>query len=195
MPTLQTQTSLSLSYLLKGSLAGARDCDCPCNPCDCDPCECPRATRLPRWRLSLYQLAEGHINGVPLRLVRGLFVCLALPLHASDPGSWQELILIDCSTNTLEALLPVLEEIEEHLQALPAEVRGQVARPARRAVYALPLLYEQQGTTPLLRVQFVPSEATLLRAAAPAPATPPPAWSYSGPLALRGQFSWQSTPR
>ncbi|MBX5457436.1 MAG: hypothetical protein IRZ31_11090 [Thermogemmatispora sp.] len=188
------QTRLPASYLLKGNAAGARDCSCPCNPCDCNPCECPGASRWPGWRLSLYQLVEGHFERISLYGHEMLLLCLALPQREAEPTSWQEVILCEATANPA-TVLKLLEGIEEYLEALPAEVQGTVRRPTRRAVYAVPLVYQQEGTTPLLRVDFAPSTARLLRAAEPEPAWTPPAWSYNGPLASRGLFVWQSPLR
>lgn len=123
-----------------------------------------------------------------------LLLCLALPQREAEPTSWQEVILCEATANPA-TVLKLLEGIEEYLEALPAEVQGTVRRPTRRAVYAVPLVYQQEGTTPLLRVDFAPSTARLLRAAEPEPAWTPPAWSYNGPLASRGLFVWQSPLR
>nr|BBH93022.1 hypothetical protein KTA_12210 [Thermogemmatispora argillosa] len=190
------QTRLSVSYLLRGNQAGARDCSCPCNPCDCNPCECPGASRAPRWRLSLYRLAEGHFAKISLLGREMLLLCLALAPEgqATDPRAWQEVILTDVSANPA-TVLQLLEEIEEHIEALPAEVCEQAHRPGRRAVYAVPLAYQQHESSPQLRVDFVPAEARLLRAAEPRPMQPPASWSYNGPLAPRGSFVWQSPLR
>ncbi|WP_376793579.1 hypothetical protein [Thermogemmatispora sp.] len=184
----------SVSYLVKGSLAGARDCSCPCDPCDCNPCECPGASRWPGWRLSLYHLLEGHYERISLYGHELLLLCLALPQREADPTSWQEIILTAASANPT-TVLKLLEGIEEHLEALPAEVQGQAPRPGRRAVYAVPLAYEEQGSSPVLRVEFLPARARLLRTAEAGLAYPPPAWTYSGPLARRGSFLWQSPLR
>ncbi|WP_322480415.1 hypothetical protein [Thermogemmatispora sp.] len=194
MQTLQTRQSVP--YLLRGSLAGARDCSCPCNPCDCNPCECPGASRAPSWRLSLYRLAEGHFAKLSLLGHEMLLLCLALApeKEAADPKAWQEVILTEASVDP-ETVLKLLEAIEEHLEALPAEVREQAPRPIRRAVYALPLVYQQHASTPRLSVNFQPAEARLLRAAEPEPMQPPAPWSYNGPLAPRGSFVWQSPLR
>jgi hypothetical protein len=186
-------TDLHLRYLIQGTHAGARDCDCPCNPCDCDPCECNGATRLPRWRLSCCALTGGHLDTIPLTSQQVL-LSLALPLapdQTAAPAAWQELILADLSIPEA-LLLPLLTACEHQLESLPAEVRARVERPRQRAVYRIPLSYRQEGSAIELRAAFAPREAHCVRQARPARPGALPAWSYAGPLALRGTLLWRS---
>ncbi len=170
---------------LKGELFGARGCSsCSCDPCDCDPCTCGDSITpsYPHWRVSGYSISEGEIDG--LSVSNHVLLSLALPTDANDlSGEWHEVLLIDEQAMHAQ-IQALLNELEPSLHSIPAEIASFPRH--NRPVYALPIHYMHEAEMVYVQIAFDPQHARAIRTAMAGETMQ--AWSYSGPMALRGEF-------
>lgn len=171
---------------IHGELFGARGCSgCSCDPCDCNPCNCGDSATpsYPAWRVSGCMIITGAIHRVDVS--QHLVLSLAQPLREGATDEWQEVMLVDqwATPAQIDALLAVCEE---RLESIPAEVKTYTR--TRRAVYQAPMSYEHGAEGPVLHVSFVQEQAKLIRAGASPAQITFRAWTYDGPIALRGSI-------
>jgi hypothetical protein len=137
----------------------------------------------PTWRVSGYMITDGEIQGI--QVAQRLMLSLAQPAHEGATDEWQEVILVDQEATPAQ-IGALLAACEGHLQSMPAEVKSYL--PARRAVYQVPMSYGHGAEGPVLRVVFVREQAKLIRQGASSTQKTFRAWSYDGPMALRGRL-------
>jgi hypothetical protein len=70
------------------------------------------------------------------------------------------------------------------MESLPAEIGLPPRTP--RAIYRAPLTYHHDPVRPLLHATLTREQLTLVRAGEQPEHNFPPAWTYAGPMALRG---------
>jgi hypothetical protein len=135
----------------------------------------------PAWRVSGYMITDGEIHGV--NVSQHLILSLAQPAHEGATDEWQEVMLVDqqATPAQIDALLAVCED---RLESIPAEVKTYSR--TQRAVYQTPMSYAYSAEGPVLHVAFVQEQATLIRKGARPAQNTFEAWTYDGPMALRG---------
>lgn len=169
--------------VVKGQIFGARKDSCSCNPCDCNPCTCGDGLmpNYPSWRVSGYVIQSGTLH--EQRLSGQVILALAQPEREDTQEGWHEVLLVgdDASPEQIQTLLALFEA---DLESMPAEIEAppQVKRP----VYQASLQYQVTEEGPHLCATFSPEQANLVReGTSPCKAR---AWTYDGPMALRGSF-------
>lgn len=171
---------------IRGEVFGARGCSgCTCDPCDCNPCTCGDSATpaYPAWSVSGYMITVGEIHGVAVS--QHLVLSLAQPIYEGATDEWQEVILVDQQA-TLAQIDVLLAVCEEHLESIPAEVKTYSR--TQRAVYQAPMSYAHSAEGPVLHVAFVQEQAKLIRKGANPALNVFRAWTYDGPMALRGNI-------
>ncbi len=182
MVLLPTQSAAGNQVVVKGMLFGVRGGSCSCDPCDCNPCQCGDAItpNPPLWRVSGCAIEEGWVGETDLSHL--VLLSLAQP---RDTGEWEEILLVE-NRATAEQIAGLLRVFEQELESLPAEV-GPLP-PTRRAVYRVPFDYRPDAARPFLRVALTQDQMTQVRASERDGESWPRAWTYEGPMALRGEI-------
>lgn len=182
MIPLLTSGLTRLHLTLKGVRFGARGGSCTCDPCDCNPCTCAdsRNPDPPLWRVSGCFLEAGFHGEIDLSQL--VLLSLAQP---DAHGQWAEVLYVDqrATDEQIATLLALFEE-EEEMESLPAEIGLPPRTP--RAIYRAPLTYHHDPVRPLLHATLTREQLTLVRAGEQPEHNFPPAWTYAGPMALRG---------
>ena len=180
------KTTIQQRVRIHGELFGARGCSgCSCDPCDCDPCNCGDSATpsYPAWRVSGCMIITGEMHGVDVS--QHLVLSLAQPVREGATDEWQEVMLVD-QRATSEQIDALLAACEERLASIPAEVKSYAR--AQQAVYQVPMSYEYGAEGPVLHVAFVQEQAELIREGANPAQNTFRAWTYDGPMALRGSI-------
>ncbi|GCF06810.1 DUF1326 domain-containing protein [Dictyobacter arantiisoli] len=176
-----------VQYPISGEAFGARGCSsCSCSPCDCNPCQCgsSQLPSYPDWRVSGFVISNGVIDTVDVSQL--VILGLSRPVNPNQHATWQEIILIS-DTATPQQINTILAAFERVLHSMPAEV---VAPPsAHRTVYQTHLVYTSHGDAATLQVDFTFRNAKMVRAGDGIISWQP--WTYTGPMAIRGQFDTQ----
>lgn len=121
------------------------------------------------------------------QLSKHVLLSLAQPERQGSHEGWQEVLLVENETS-LELVHTLLRLFEHQLDSMPAEIEAQ--RQIKRAVYRAPMEYLMTEKGPHLRVTFHPERINLVRDGSIRREAR--AWSYDGPMALRGFFSFAS---
>ena len=180
------KTTAQQQVRIHGEVFGARGCSgCSCDPCDCNPCACGDSVTpaYPAWRVSGCMISAGEIHGVDVS--QHLILSLAQPVREGTTDEWQEVMLVDqrATPEQIDALLAVCEE---RLASIPAEVKSYAH--VQRAVYQAPMSYDHGAEGPVLHVAFAQEQAKLIRKGASPAQNTFRAWTYDGPMALRGSI-------
>jgi hypothetical protein len=169
---------------IKGQAFGARGDSCSCDPCDCNPCKCGDGLQpnYPDWRVSGYFVRSGTL--AEQQFSKHILLSLALPERPGSHEGWQEVLLVQNET-PLELVDTLLRLFESELDSMPAEIGTQPQ--VKRAVYRASIEYQATEQGPHLRVTFQPEDSNMVHAGSRQQEAR--AWTYDGPMALRGNFS------